>query len=632
MRTPEKAPDAYAAALPDVTERMRTADMGPRALAYAENLHKQVADIYERLGVASAEEIATLPRERLRVGAPDVRKLSQLVAELRHVLLNTKTVERGLRNMERAKRSIAAAEAVAQAYPSDVWTQFWLQMGKSDVARTLGEDPHAALFMAKKLAEQEPDGQTAMHSFLVRGYLHAGDFDEAATMANEIGDAEDKGYINALVAAYIEHGRLDDALSYTHVTQNGKRRSMPVHLAGKLYAALCVCDDADGRKRHDLMVHQEDKYAVQSRAVRYLVDDDKVDVALALTREVEAGFGNLECFKEVGMGMRRKKIDTTMVGVEMFEAVCVVMDDERLFDVAGEWVAAHKGKRPSSLTYACTAVSYIAKSKEAAPYIHGLAERAHANASTKAWLVKRLGEVTVALARSHGNEVALPYLREMKEERARFIEHDDVSSLEETDAAYAKALVACGRQKDAEYIAQGDLVSREVRCQIYLDIVQHTDPEDEEDVRRLLAEAEGVVTSTFGGLPNDEILSELGEAHALIDDVPGVIRYAERLAELWAKGGLMSYVVHSAKDARTAKEYLDIFRAMIARAEAADADNDEVQQVLETYVQLAVDMGLPNVLMDEMRSRPEMFTSSGIVSALIHHAVVKCREAKKYLS
>lgn len=620
---------------PDHASAIRTADMGPRTLEYAENIHAQIEAIYGRLGVSSVEDIQTLPPDKMRRSAPDVRKLGQLLAELRHVLADAKKVERGLDGVEHAKRSVAAAEEVAKKYRSDVSTQFWLYLGKADVAQVLGENPHAALKAAQKVAEREPAGRKNMQSLLAKAYLRAGDFDEAMSIAERAGVTGDAGYIDELVKAYVAHGRLDDAVGYACVVMgDGTVRNMPVGLAGDVYAALYVDGDADGEKRQELMAHQEDMFAVQSRAVRELVQGDKLDAALALAREVGADYGGLQCLEMVGSAMRRKKMDTTALGVEMFETVRVVLSDERLYDAAEEWVKLHKGKTPASLTYACSAVSYMAKGSAAAPYVRELAEWARADVSTKVWLVKRLGEVTVALAGSHGTAVALPYLQEMKEARERFIENDDTSSLEETDSVYAKALVKCDRLRDAEYLAQGDLVAAETRIAIYFAIIDRLDPDDAHDlaeIKRILREMGDLVPAVEGGSEREDIVARIGEAHAFIDDYEQTLHYATRITDLMDKERLMSYVISAAKDRRTAAEHLATFREAIDFATFRGVDADEVRLALESYMMLAVDVGLPNLMMDELAKEGAPFLPSGAVTRLLRHAVVKYKHAKKYL-
>ncbi len=636
--TTERGSITESAPLRSNGEAIRTIDMGPRALEYAENIHRQIMEIYARYGVTSAKELAALPREQLRQSGPDVQRLKTLLAELHYALAHDKQVEQGLRNNEYGARSVAAAEEVPKKYRTDAPTQFFFRLGKAEVAQVLGEDPHAELLVAEKIAAREHGALFNMQRLLAVAYAKAGDVEEAISIAERAGVSDSRLFLDALVEAYITKGQLDDALAHDVIEEgDGTPNTMLKPLAGELYAALYVQGEKNGI--HELMQYRNDHFEVQSRAVDVLLRSGQVDLALALAREVEQGFGSLACLERVGTVMRSKKMDTAEVGREMFATVETLREQERQYDIAKVWVMQYKGKKPSTFTYGCAAVSLLPPGEDAQQKLHTLLSWAHTERYQipSMTLTCQLAEMA---ARTFGSSVAIPYVDEVHSIRLACVENEDEDTLAATDFVYAKALVACGRKRDAEIIAQADRISVATRCKIYLALQNSMDPDDKEESvekSRLLAEAEKIMLQEMRiNLVNDQILHALGDAHAEMHDIPGTLRYAERVRGLWVKAELMSSVVESANDRKSAAKHLVTFREMITTAQAENdaqgSHSDEIRMALEMYMQCAVDAGVPNIVMDELVRPDKGFDSSSIVKMLLRHAAVTYKEAKKRLA
>lgn len=217
---------------PDEAFQTRAADMGPRALEYAENLHRQIEEIYSRLGVSSVEDIAALPREKMRSSRVDVQKLMKLLSELRNALQDHGEIERSLWYGEKAERSAAAAEEIVRrGYAHNDDSRICFARAEYCVAagdRNGAYDAIRAGLDSTVLLADVEDGKAER---AWRLYVKLGDFAEADVM---LGDATDAEHSWRLAEAQLAHGMTEEAWEML-VTRDVLSKMGP-GLVGKFFA------------------------------------------------------------------------------------------------------------------------------------------------------------------------------------------------------------------------------------------------------------------------------------------------------------------------------------------------------------------------------------------------------------
>lgn len=88
------------ASMADAVFGIREGDMPVKVREYAHNLHRQVQDIYARLGVTSFADISALSREVSSAHRADIVALQHLLPKLRELLLDPDRTERHVRETE----------------------------------------------------------------------------------------------------------------------------------------------------------------------------------------------------------------------------------------------------------------------------------------------------------------------------------------------------------------------------------------------------------------------------------------------------------------------------------------------------------------------------------------------------
>lgn len=220
---------------PHDTSAIRTADMGPRASEYAENIHRQIEEIYGRLGVSSSQELRALPVKKLRGRGQDIAQLNELCVQLEKALQKPDVIERAVLDEQMAQNTLDTVDVLAASPRIRTDDQFAIGIGRARIAYIRGEDWRQYLL---DVDTSDVRFNRRKSKALAGAYARCGDFTEVDVIVEPHADmGRDPFWICTRIREFVRHDMLDEALAETlHFFSVGRgSEGLPI---GDLYAAL----------------------------------------------------------------------------------------------------------------------------------------------------------------------------------------------------------------------------------------------------------------------------------------------------------------------------------------------------------------------------------------------------------
>ncbi len=295
------------ASTPDAVLGVREQDLPVKVREYARNIHTQILDIYARLGVTTASEIALLPRETLFASTAEIVQLQKLIPLLHEALADSDRTEHRIDDQKNlawyetvAQRLAERAEQAGLLFAEDKTATFENILGRlrydHAIQRDDDEDARDAAHeeMVESLTRAYKhilNGQSSAMRRLVECAYDVGEVGFAALRAQDHELEDDAGVLVKRAKAFARAGNTFVAVAalqecYDELVGNDNTRSAMLHDVGPVvYAAAVKADDAElAGNVMSLVATVCDVRAVYHDALTILIDAQDFSAATRLVQ------------------------------------------------------------------------------------------------------------------------------------------------------------------------------------------------------------------------------------------------------------------------------------------------------------------------------------------------------------